>query len=1029
MKYFLNFFLQRKLLVNLLTAIVFIAGLLTIVTIQKEGIPNISINRMVISTIYPGASPSDIELNVSIVIEDALEEIEGIESIASISKEGLSQVIVEIDPTLDDLKSDDVRRDIERAVDRINNLPKDILERPSVMEIKTSMFPILEINIIGDNEESIRKMADKLDLKLKRANGVSKISRVGYKEEEIRVEINPKRLRETETSIMELINVINANNIRLSGGTLETTPKEMSIVTVEEIRNVEDVQNIIIRANFAGKKLRLKDVANIVRDYKKQTVYPKSNGKSAISISIQKKENADILKTIKEVKKVLDSADWEEGTYYLLSNDLSTYTRNRLSMVINNGLIGMVMVFLLLWLFLDFRTAIWTSFGIPFSFLLAFIFFPRIGLSINALSLGGLILVLGMLVDDAIIVAENIHKYKEEGKTSKKYILEAVYDIVFPVCFAIITSVVAFSPLLFLPGIMGKFVFSVPAVVILVLLASLFESLFILPSHLSSDKHNKKDNNNQNFKNKKVFIVKLENFYRRVLIKVLNNKYKFLLFIIILFVASIVYAKFYVPFYFVSREGTTEFTIRMEAPIGTSLEKTLEKVRPIEDLVSTLPKKELSSFSTRVGYDSMIYWQDLGTDVNKAIIYVYLTPYKQRDRTAEQIMDELRSRIASMNIGLDNVVLSTGGSNGPQAGSPIAIQLLSNNDEQRENASNELIAFLKNMKGTLEIEDDIEIGKEELRLIIDNEKVSMLGLDLLSIAATLRTAFSGTKITAIREGNNEIDLTVRLASEYRKDKDSLLNLPIMNREGKLIRVNNFAKLQLEKSIPAIVRYDRLRSTGIEGNVDNELTTPIQVMRNSKIFIDDVLKDKYPEVSFEFRGESQATMSSFADIGKLFLIAIISIYFILILAFGSIVQPILVMTAIPLSIIPVILAFSLHNTPLTFQALVGFVGLAGVVVNDSLVMVTQIKKLADKTGEICIDCVVEGAVSRLRPIILTTITTVVGVVPMIYGWGGYDEYLMPMAMALGYGLLGASFLTLFVVPCFSVIIEGTKNKRK
>jgi multidrug efflux pump subunit AcrB len=1022
MKYLLDFFLQRKLLVNLLVIIVFIAGLLTIFTIQKEGIPNISINQMIIATIYPGAAPSDVELNVTMVIEDALEETEGVKSISSVSQEGLSQIVVEIDSNLSDRQAYDVKREIEKTVDRISDLPKDILKRPIISEIKTSMFPIIEINIQGKDELAIRKMVDKLELKIKRSPGVSKISKVGYRVQELRVEVDPTKLRSTETSITELLNIINANNIRLSGGSLETLPKEKSVITVEELKTPDDIKNIIIRSNFSGKNLKVKDVASVVKDYKKQDLYVRSNNENSISICVHKKESADILKTIKGIKKVLNSAKWEEGTSYTLSNDLSTYTRNRLNMVASNGLMGMALVFGLLWLFLDIKTAFWASFCIPFSFMLAFLFFQRIGLTINALSLGGLILVLGMLVDNAIIVADNIHKAREEGKTSRKDIVDAVYDIASPVSLSVFTTIVAFLPLLFLPGIIGKFIWAIPAVVIIVLLASLFESMFMLPSHLSPN-----ENKQQKIIGKKKFMIKMENIYEKLLTKTLKNKYKFLLFIFLLFILSLWYAKNYIPFYFAPTDGATAFSIKLQAPIGTPIERTLAMVRPVEKIVAQLPKSELESFSARIGYDSSIYWTNLGTDSNRAIIYVYLTPKNTRGRTAQEIINKLQKDINPYTKGFTKVITAIS-TNGPQAGKSISIQLLSNNEEQRKKAGLELISFLQKTKGTTEIETDVEEGKEELRLLMDHEKISMLGLDIFSVASTLRTAFAGTTITSIREGDESIDLIVKLAPEFRKDSNNLLDLPVINREGKLIRIRNFATLIPQNNVPSITRYDRLGSISIQGEAVKGQATPLEIMAKAKKFINSTLAEKYPDVTFEFKGESKATMDSFGDIGKLFIIALIGIYFVLILGFGSFIEPLLIMTAIPLSIIPVILAFGLHGKPLTFQALIGFVGLAGVVVNDSLVMVDQVKKIDCKTNHGYIDCIIEGSVTRLRPIILTTVTTVGGVIPMVYGWGGYDEYLMPMAMSLGYGLLGATILTLFVVPCFIAIIESFKTKK-
>lgn len=1034
MRNIVEFFLKRRLLVNLVVVIVLLGGIFTFSTLQREALPNVDIREVLITTIYPGASPKDVELNVTIPLEDALQEVSGIDDLISTSKEGFSVIDAQIDDSLSDVEAEEVKSDIQKAIDRVTDLPEEVLEKPILSEIKSTNFPIVEVMILGPNEQVIREYVKKLERKIKRIPAVSYITKIGFRDKEIRVEVDPNKLLATETAINDITRAIRARNVRITGGTLESFANERNIVTIEEFKDPNQVKEVIIRSNFEGQVLKVKDVARVVSGYKKHNLIVRGNGQPCISLVIHKKAKADELRVMDKITELVEQDKKPDGISFILANDLSIYTRNRLKIVTNNAIFGMILVFSILLIFMNFRTAVWTAFGIPFSLLVAFMLLPRFGLTINLMTLGGFILILGMLVDDAIVVAENIQRHREEGQRGLQGIVNAVMEIIAPVATAITTTMIAFAPLLFVSGIMGKFMFALPMVIILALAASFFESIFVLPCHLAHGVEKecaaeKKDKNFvPNHTKRREFVKKMQHFYEGILRKIVSRKYITVGVAGLILILLMGYAGKNMDFLLRPKSGETEFNIKLHAPRGTSLEKMKELIKPFEEAVQSIPQHEFESMAARIGTDSTFYWLNIGSRENYAIVFGYLTPMSERSRYAEAILEEVKKKTKPYEKNFDKVVYQTY-MMGPRIGKPISVRLLSNDDKLRLAAAKELQAFVEKVPGVIEVENDNKLGKDEIKININYVKLAQLGLNVQDVAATLRTAYDGLKVTSVREEDEDIEFRVQLAKKFRKDKSYLLNLPVRNVAGKLVRLKRFATLSQQHSSSDIDRFDRMRSTMITGEVDSEITSSLKAMIQIQKFMPTLL-EKYPDVFVEYKGEGEQTNESFRNLGQMFLLALLGIYFMLILMFNDFLQPIFVMAAIPLSLIGVIIAFAVHGADFTFQAIFGFVGLAGVVVNDSLIMVSYINKLhrenAERTETDFIHSVVQGAVTRLRPIILTTVTTVVGVMPMIYGWGGRDEYITPIAMTLGYGLLGGSFLTLFIVPSLLLIHRDFHN---
>lgn len=1017
LKKLLNFFIERKLLINLLILAILVFGIKSVLSLKRESMPEIDLYELHYTTIYPGASPEDIELKVTIPLEDAIKGVDNIKEMQSVSYENVSSIRINLEDDLSVEEAEDTKADIQKAVDRVTDLPAEAL-KPDFFEVKMTNLPIIELTLAHKDPIVLRKIANYMANKIEKMSEISDVIKVGYLDRELHVALNPYKLIETETPINDIVNSLKARNIRLGGGTLKSYDKEKEIITHEELVNKKQIENVIVRASFGGNNLRISDLGVVVDTFEESTMFVRSNGVNGISLAIVKKEKADVIRTIKKiknfVKEQMPKLDPELKIDFV--NDESTFTKNRIRIVLINALIGFVLVFICLRVMMDIRTALWTAFGIPFSLLIAFIVIKMMHMSINPISLGGFIIVIGMLVDDAIVVAENIKRHKEEGKPILIAVQEGVFEVAVPVITTILTTIVAFMPFLFVSGLMGKFMRILPIIVIVTLVASLFESLFILPSHMMH-----KDKKKKVYK-KKAWVIKMENKYQKLLSRVLNRKYLFVFAGIILFMFSIFVATKTLKFETMPGGDVDTFYIKMEAENGTSLRKMSDMMSKVEKAVAALPKKELASYGTRVGSDSTFSSTEIGSHSHLGIIFVYLTPEEDRDRIASEIIDDLK-KVTDKYSNLFRISYEKE-YHGPPLGKPVDIRLVSDSDTQRVEAGNELFEYVKTFDGIIDPKTDVSDMKDEYKLNINYEKLAELGLSVYDVASTIRTAYKGTVLFSVRKDNEEVDYRVILQEKYRGSMDYLLNLPVRNRLGNLVRLRRFASFEKSKSVLEIVRYNSQRTMSILADLDKEKMTSLEAMTKAKKFFNKNLSAKYPDVEIITSGEAESAKDSIRSLLLSLLIAILGIWFILIILFNSVLQPMIILAAIPFGFIGIIWAFVLHGQNFSFPSIMGFVGLTGVIVNDSLIMVSYINKLnkkrKTKTKADFVKNVLEGAKTRLRPIILTSVTTVLGLMPTVYGWGGTDFVLVPMTMSLGYGLAFATVITLFLIPSLMII---------
>lgn len=1022
-----RFSVNQSLFVNLISIIIVIIGIIVAVGLNKEVFPNVTFDRVTISTFYAGATPEDVEKLITVPIEKELKEVDGIKKINSSSAMGSSIIIVEIDP--DEADKQKVVRDIQSAVDKVNDLPEDV-EDPQVVEVTSKQFPIVEVSLSGDMpEEKLREYADILEEEFEDIKGVAKVVKDGYREREMQVLVDPEKLKEYYVSIDEIENALAARNVSMPAGKLDTPTTEFSIRTTGEFESADEVEDVIIRANDSGNWLRIRDVARVEDGFKDEDVITKTLGSRSINLIVMKKESGDALKIVDNLKVVANGflskiPDKLEVSYI---NDYSFYARRRLKVLTNNAWVGFLIVITIMVVFLQKRIAFLTVLGIPISFFATFIVMNALGLTINLISMFGLVVVLGMLVDDGIIVAENVYRYMEQGMPPREAAVKGSEEVMGAVVSAVFTTMAAFSPLLFMSGIIGKFIRDIPVVVIVALLASLGEALIILPSHLADFVKVRRDKKgNPSLKKDSAWFKALVAFYTKIVNKAIRHKYLVVAGVTGTLIVCAVLAVTVLKFILFPSAGINYFFIRMESRIGTPLETMNEMVLPVEEVVATLPPEELDSYVTTIGKIEEDRNDPFsGKASNFAQITVYLTQAQDRKRKVEAIIADMREK--TKHIDHFEEFRFDKPQAGPPVGKAVEAKIRGEDFETLDVIAGEYMDYLNGIDGTTDVTWDHKPGKEELRIKVDHEKSARAGLSIGQVAKTVRAVFEGEIATTIKpvKAEEETDVTIKFDDRSACDMCVFEDIYVRNRFGNLIPLKKVATIEKVPGTTTIHHLDGKRVVTASSNVDTDKVTSMQVNQMlMKKFRD--IDDRYVGYSVRYAGEQEESVESLVSLMKAYFFAFLVVYLILASFFKSIIQPFIVMLAIPFGLIGVVVAYILHGMPLSFLAILGIVSLNGIVVNDSIVLVDFINKLRSE-GVSRHDSIVRGGQMRLRPVILTTVTTAGGLSTVAYGIGGKDPFLVPMAMSLCWGLVFATALTLIIIPCIYSIVDDIAIK--
>ncbi len=1019
MKNAIRFFANQPTLAYVFTFLIIFMGVSSLSVIQRDNFPSVDMLEMTVTTRYPGASPEDVELNVTNEIEEELKEVDGIDRYTSFSMENISIVHIWIDREMRDKNK--VKTDIRDAVSRVSGLPVEVDEDPVVEEITTSAsIPVIEVGLTGDVPYSLlRTAARRLEKALLAVRGVRSVNKYGYLDREIKVEISNDALERYSVSAHEIVEAIHNRNIRATGGSFESYTSEKNIVTLAEFADPMEAADVIVRFTEGGSTIRVKDLALLRDDFEPAKVLSRTNGSPAISFEVFKKESSDIIRTVNAVKQLITESQEQlpEGINIEFSNDKSRLVENRLNVVVSNGLIGLALVMLMLSIFLNWHSAFWVALSIPVVLLGTLFLLPVFGAFLDTIAMGAMILVIGIIVDDGIVVAENVWRCREQGMMPLDAAVEGTHSVAKPVITTVVTTALAFTPMFFMTGMLGDFIFVIPLVVVLALSISLLDTLFIMPAHLISGAHGGRAVERPA---QDRWFVRFREFFRVTLQKLLPARYAVIAVFAGLMIAAFLYAAKFMDFVLFPTQSADEFYILAELPSGSSLQHTEERIQEVEALIAALPDKELASYTTRIGTHG---WYNLGENENWALIGVYLKAFAKRDRNADQIVDALRAQTGALD-GFENFtyVIDSGG---PPIGRPVQLRIIGSEDLQRRSLADTVVAELENVDGVSDIERDDKSGKDQIIVNLDYIRLAEHDLSVADVAKNLRLAYDGEIVTSVRYGDEDVDFRVILEEEARGSAEVLGNLVIPNRAGRFVKLQEVADFRIDAGPSNFYHYDNERTITVTANIDKEKTTSLLATATVLGAID--IQSDWPGMRVISGGEAEETQESMGSLIIAFAVAAVGIYLVLLLLFNSLTQPLVVMFAVPFGLIGVIFAFAIHGEAIGFLAMLGVIGLVGIVVNDSLILVNLVNRMHEADPEVpATDVIVQATKHRLRPILLTSVTTVAGLLPMAYGIGGSDPFSAPMALAMGYGILFATPLTLILLPCLLLVQDDART---
>ncbi|MDO6992482.1 efflux RND transporter permease subunit [Brachyspira innocens] len=1031
------FFAKKTMLVNIIVLAILFVGGYEYFNLRKESIPSTDLDMMLIAVTYPGATPLDVEQNAVIPIEEELQGISGIDEYETTIIENVAIILVTLDETLPDRQP--VKDEIFRQMQNVPDLSTDVEEvttydlNPNKMSIYTLAVHFKE-GMEGDERE-LFDVSQTLENELVRLEGVGEVRIEGRTDPEIKVYIDPIKMQKNYIALSDVVNALSIRNVRATGGDIETGGKEQTVVTYGEFQDPMESSNVIIRSTFNGQRVRVSDIGHVESGFEDKTTLMRVNRASGYSLSIVKNENADILKTIETVNQYLkDNADLiPDNIQVSVMGDNSRTIKSLLSIVTSNLIQGFIIIFITLIIFLDFKSAMFTSLGMVITMFSCFIYMQVADITFNTMSLAAIITVLGMIVDNSIVVSENIFNFKQAGYKGLEATRLAVSDVVMPMVASTLTTVAAFFPMLTISGMMGKILNLFPRIVIFTLVVSMLQATLLLPNQLQ-DKEDKyqsyKPKKKSKFKNpldfdKDALFDKMKIPFGIILEKLIHVRYIVIGAFVALLIASIFLAQSsFKNFVLIYDTSADTIVINIEMPTGTTKDVTTKEIAKIEDVVASVVKpEELIALYSLVGkqVDQQVVSEEKGS---LAGIMVYLVPAAERERTADELVALINAELDKTDIRQTVPIFSMNTKGSIDPGDPVDIKIVGNNTELAKKAKDEIKEFLATVPGVINIDDDDKVGKEELRVMFDYDKIAELGVNVATVANEVRTAYYGTEATYIQELENKLNFRVVFDDPYTYDIQYLTNLLIPNTSGRLIYLHNLADVEIADGLATLKHYNGQRTITITAGIEYGKNTSQQVMAAvSERFKD--FSRQYRGLKLEFGGEAKETVKALKQLAFSFAMAFIFVYIVLLLQLNRFIQPIMIMIIIPFGLIGVLLGFAIHRMPLSFMGVVGIIGLAGVVVNNGIILVDLINKIIDEGVEGgkkgVAKAIVDGAKQRLRPVFLTTVTTVVGLLPTVYGIGGRADIIIPIVMALAYGLLFASLLTLIFLPCMFMIM--------
>jgi multidrug efflux pump subunit AcrB len=964
----------------------------------------------------------EVEEGICVKIEEKIKGIEGISRIFATAYEGRGSVTVELDSGVNVQR---VLDDIKAEVDRIDTFPEDA-EEPVVTEM-INRNPAITVAVYGDvSEKYLHETAEKIRDDLIDTGSISLSELVGVRAYEISVEVSEENLRRYGISFDQIVRAIKTGSIDLPGGAIKTSHGEILVRSRGQLYTGREFEDIPLITLKDGTVVRLGQVANVIDGFEDTDIKTRFNGKPAALVQINRTSNEDVIEISNVVRDyvVIQKSKMPEGINIATWFDLSKMVRSRINLLLRNGSQGIVLVFITLALFLNLRLAFWVSVGIPISFMAAFMVLDYIGATINMISLFAFIMTLGILVDDAIIIGENIYTHFGRGKSSKEAVVDGLNEVGWPVVMAISTNVVAFLPLMFITGIIGKFIAVMPQAVIAILVVSLGEALVILPAHLDHALTTSKLKMGGIFSRHERIQGKIEQwltffikrYYSKAINYVVKNRYfTFSIGLGVLIISLGIVAGGYMPFIFMPKGEITEKTIE-------HLENKAFELNHLFTVKSNNNGNLVVNTFALVGVVPRRDWKPGLKGVHVGEVWIELVSSEKRpDISVNSILNKWRSLVGEI-TGVEKLVFST--VQGGPAGNPIEIQLAGNDLNQLRQATDELKAEFRTYPGTMDIADNFKPGKQEKQIRI-KEGAKSLGITMKDVARQIRQAFYGEEALRIQRGRDDLKVMVRYAEHDRHSISGIEEMRLRTIDGQEIPIEEVATINPGRAYSVIHRVNRKRVITVSSDLDESIANASKIVADLKADFLPKLIQRHPGIKYDLEGQEKRTQESLDSLKRGFALALMGIFFLLASQFRSYIQPIIIMVAIPFGLIGAIAGHIIMGLQLTIVSIFGIVALSGIVVNDSLILIDFINRSVRK-GEEINTAVVESGKARFRPVLLTSVTTIAGLSPLLLERSFQAQLLIPMAVSISFGLLVATILTLLYVPALYLIIQDVRN---
>ena len=1002
---------------NLLMLLLLIGGLFVTATIKKEVFPEFELDRVSVSVSYPGASPEEVERGVVLAIEEAVRGLDGIKELSATAAEGGGQVSIELLP---DANAQKVYTEIRQQVDRITTFPVDT-EQPQV-SLASHRHGVLTMQIYGDvSEMALRETVEQVRDRLLQDPGITQIDISGGRDFEILVEIPQAQLRRYGLTLEEVAERIASASVELPGGRLDTSGGDVLLRISDRREWADEFARIPIIAGANGSVVTLADLATVYEGFESSDRYASYNSQRSIGLEVMRVGDQTPLGVSEAVHAAMPEIgrDLPDGIDWEINRDRSDTYRQRRDLLLKNASYGLVLVLLLLGAFLELKLAFWVTMGIPISFLGGMLFLPSLDISINVVSMFAFIVALGIVVDDAIVVGENIYAYREQGDRPLHAAVIGTREVAIPVTFAILTNFAAFMPLYFIPGTMGKIWRAIPVVVVAVFVISWVESLLILPSHIAHTRLGARSRLTTRLH------VQQQRFSAGVS-RFIEQRYRPLLALCVRWRGMTVACGFAILIlvlaYVMSGRIGRELFPRIESdravvsatlPIGSPLSKAKEAEKRLLDALSKVVAES--------GGEKLMSGVFSLTDENSVRITAYLTAPDVRPISTKELVSRWRSTTGSIS-GLETLRYESD-RGGPGSGASLTVELSHRDIATLEQASETLAARLAEFPEVSDLDDGTSSGKPQLDFSLTPAGQS-LGLTSRDVARQVRSAFSGSIALRQQRGRNEVSVRLQLPESERAHEYDIENLLIRTPAGRFVPLREIANVERGRAYTTITRRDARRTLNVSANVESPQQNSLIIDELNATILPELARD-VPGLTYGFQGRQARLAESTSGLKYGFIGALLCIYFLLAVPFRSYVQPMVVMLAIPFGLVGATLGHILLGYNLSLMSMMGVVALAGVVVNDSLVLIDFANRLRLQ-GMSAREAIVAAGVRRFRPIILTTLTTFGGLAPMIFETSRQARFLIPMALSLGFGILFATVITLLLVPCFYLLIEDLRR---